>query len=213
VSQMRYRKPSVKTLLGVTKWKKRAKKALGVNVVMKPFRLVGNYKRRMLRQAGYYNPEMKMMRAMQRGQVAGPLGPLQMGEKAGGQKKGDQDDASLLMMAALAQHEQKQGHGQKQGDDGGPGLAGAMLMAAAMGGTKEHQHKEHGEHAHAKQAPKEEHHRAPAHEHAAEEAPAHQSGRVAKKKPRHRGLRLFGLVLTVLVVVVAVVSIWYFWLA
>ena len=211
MSQMRYRKPSVKTLLGVTKWKKRAKKALGVNAVMKPFRLVGNYKRRMLRQAGYYNPEMKMMRAMQRGQVAGPIGPLQVGEKAGGQKKDDSDDASLLMMAALAQHEQKQGRGHKQDDDDGPGLAGAMLMAAAMGGTREDQQKERGEHA--KHAPKEEHHRAPAREHAAEDAPAHKSGRAAQKKPRHRGLRLFGLVLTVLVVAAAVVSVWYFWLA
>jgi hypothetical protein len=205
---MRYRKPSVKTLLGVTKWKKRAKKALGVNAVMKPFRLVGNYKRRMLRQAGYYNPEMKMMRAMRRGQVAGPIGPLQMGEKAGGQKQGDQNDASLLMMAALAQHDQKQGHGQKQDDDG-PGLAGAMLMAAAMGGTKERQHKEPAEHPRAKHAPEEAHHHAPAREHAAEEAPARKS----KKKPGHRGLRLFGLVLMGLLVAVAVVSIWYFWLA
>lgn len=211
MSHMRYRKPSVKTLLGVTKWKKRAKKALGVNAVMKPFRLVGNYKRRMLRQAGYYSPEMKMMRAMQRGQVAGPIGPLQVGEKADGQKKGDQDDASLLMMAALAQHEQKQGRGQKQDDDGGPGLAGAMLMAAAMGGAKADQHHERGEHA--KHAPKEEQRRAPAREHAAEDAPARKSGRVAQKKPRHRGLRLFGLVLMALLVAAAVVSIWYFWLA
>jgi hypothetical protein len=212
MSQMRYRKPSVKTLLGVTKWKKRAKKALGVNVVMKPFRLVGNYKRRMLRRAGYYSPEMKMMRAMQRGQVAGPIGPLQVGEKAGDQKQGDQGNASLLMMAALAQHEQKQGRGQKQDADG-PGLAGAMLMAAAMGGTKEHQHKEPAEHSHAKHASEEDHHHAPAHEHAAEDAPARKSDRIAKKKPRHRGLRLFGLVLTVLLVAAAVVSIWYFWLS
>ena len=208
MSQMRYRKPSVKTLLGVTKWKKRAKKALGVNVVMKPFRLVGNYKRRMLRQAGYYNPEMKMMRAMQRGQVAGPIGPLQMGEKVGDHEKDDQGNASLLMMAALAQHEQKQGRGHKEDDDG-PGLAGAMLMAAAMGGTKEGKHHERGEHARAKQDPQEEHPR----EHAAEDAPARKSGRVAQKKPRHRGLRLFGLVLTVLLVAVVVVGIWYFWLA
>jgi hypothetical protein len=211
MAQMRYRKPSVKTLLGVTKWKKRAKKALGINVVLKPFRLVGNYQRRVLRRAGYYRPEMKMMRAMQRGQVAGPLGPLQVGEKAGDHQPHDQNNASLLMAAALAQHEQKQGHAQKQEDDG-PGLAGAMLLAAAMGGTKEKQHKEPAEHAHAKQAPQEEHHRAPAQHHAAEDAPG-KSGRAAQKKPRRRGLRLWGLVVTVLLVAAAIVSIWYFWLA
>lgn len=211
MSQMRYRKPSPKMLLGVTKWKKRAKKALGVNVVLWPFRAVGNYRRRLLRRAGYYRPEMKMMRAMQRGQVAGPLGPLQVGEKAGDHKQHDPDNASLLMAAALTQHEQKQGHGKKQEDDG-PGLAGAMLLAASMRGSKEAHHKEPAEHAHAKSTSKDEHRHAPAHDHAAQNAPAHKSGRAAQKK-RHRGLRLFGLLVLALLVAVVLVSIWYFWLA
>ena len=206
MSQMRYRKPSVKTLLGVTKWKKRVKKALGVNAVLKPFRFVGNYKRRALRKVGYYSPEMKMMRAMQRGQVAGPLGPLQVGEKAGGHQQDEPDNAPLLMAAALAQHEQKPGS-KRAKDEDGPGLAGAMLLAAAMGGKKADQQKAPAEHAHQKATPKEEHH------HAAEDAPARKSGRVAQKKPRRRGLHLFGLTLTGLLVAAAVVSIWYFWLA
>lgn len=211
MAHMRYRKPSPKTLLGVTKWKKRAKKALGINVVLKPFRLVGNYQRRVLRRAGYYRPEMKMMRAMQRGQVAGPLGPLQVGEKAGDHQAHDPNNASLLMAAALAQHEEKQGHGQKQEDDG-PGLAGAMLLAASLSGSKKDQHKTPEGHAHQKAEHKEEHPHAPAHHHLAEDAPARKSGRVAQKK-RHRGLRMWGLVVTVLLVAVAIVSIWYFWLA
>jgi len=59
---LRYRRPSVKTMLGVTKAKKRIKKQLGVNTVMAPFRAPGNMKRRVLRRAGYYSGPMKFMR-------------------------------------------------------------------------------------------------------------------------------------------------------
>ena len=87
MAKMRYRKPSPKTLLGWTKLKKRVKKALGVNAVLRPFRALGNYKRRMLRRVGYYSPEMKMVRAAQRKQVPGPIGPLQLGEREGKEQK------------------------------------------------------------------------------------------------------------------------------
>lgn len=153
--EMRYRKPSAKTILGLTKLKKRAKKALGITAIMKPFRMIGNYKRKVLRQAGYYSPEMKAVRAMKKGQVAGPLGPLQVsehgekGHEAGGsdlmmaamlsqQANGEHghhehepDNKALLMAAALSK-----GHGDKD-DEGGSGLAQAMLLAAAMGGSDE----------------------------------------------------------------------------
>ena len=212
MAQMRYRKPSPKTLLGVTKWKKRVKRALGINKLLWPFRAVGNYRRRVLRRAGYYRPEMKMMRAMKRGQVAGPLGPLQVGEKVGEHEPRNPDNASLLMAAALAQHEQKQGHGQKQEDDG-PGLAGAMLLGASLSGSKKDQHKASVDHVHQQAAHKEKHPHAPAHHHAAEDASVHKSGRAAAhKKPRHRGLRLLGLALMGLLVAAAIVGIWYFWL-
>jgi hypothetical protein len=153
--EMRYRKPSVKTVLGVTKWKKRVKKALGITALMKPFRMIGNYKRKVLRQAGYYSPEMKAMRAMQKGQVAGPLGAIQVGEH--GKKGQGGDDSSMLMAAAMLgqQESGEHGHhehapdnkallmaaalsgGHNKDGEGGSGLAQAMLLAAALGGPDE----------------------------------------------------------------------------
>ncbi|HEY7356658.1 MAG TPA: hypothetical protein VH590_09335, partial [Ktedonobacterales bacterium] len=109
MSNMRYRKPSVKSLLGITKLKKRVKKALGVNKVLAPFRAVNNYQRRMLRRAGYYSPEMKMMRAAKRGQAPGPIGPLQLGERGDEGESGEKGaDSALLMAAMLAQGDQKE---------------------------------------------------------------------------------------------------------
>lgn len=49
----RYRKPSVKTILGVTKAKRRVKKRLGITAAMKPFRWTTNQKRRLERRVGY----------------------------------------------------------------------------------------------------------------------------------------------------------------
>lgn len=63
---MIYRRPSLKTMLGITKWKKRIKKRLGINFIMRPFRAPGNFKRRMLRRAGYYSEPMKMFRLFRR---------------------------------------------------------------------------------------------------------------------------------------------------
>lgn len=59
---IRYRRPSVKTMLGVTKAKKRMKKNLGITAAMKPFRAPGNFKRRVLRKTGYYSTPMKLLR-------------------------------------------------------------------------------------------------------------------------------------------------------
>ena len=46
----RYRRPSLKTLLGITTAKKRLKKELGITALLKPVRWWPNQKRRMKRQ-------------------------------------------------------------------------------------------------------------------------------------------------------------------
>jgi hypothetical protein len=63
---MRYRRPSLKTALGLTRAKKRIKRQLGITAAMRPFRAPGNAKRRMLRRAGYYSGPMKFLRFMRR---------------------------------------------------------------------------------------------------------------------------------------------------
>lgn len=201
--EMRYRKPSARTLLGLTRLKKRAKKALGINKLLWPFRAVGNYKRRMLRRAGYYSPEMKMLRAARRGQVPGPLGPLQVGEGEHG--KHSADGSSLLMAAALNQ-QQKHGKGEQPREGEGSGLAGALLMAAALHGAQSDEEPAHkAAHAHAEHA-----HKA-AHAGEAKADPAHAHHQAPAKPAHHRGLRLLGLLLALLVVAAVVLLIWYFW--
>jgi hypothetical protein len=49
----RYRRPSLNTLLGITKAKKRIKKELGITALLKPFRWWTNTKRRFKRKIGY----------------------------------------------------------------------------------------------------------------------------------------------------------------
>jgi|GEM_PF-497828 len=221
MSNMRYRKPSPKTLLGVTKLKKRAKKALGINKLLWPFRAVGNYQRRVLRRAGYYRPEMKMMRAMQRGQVAGPVGPLQVGERG---KDGEHSDkgspgSSLLMAAMLAngQHGDEEDKGQKKGGHDSPNLAEAMLLATALKGSQA-EHAPKARHAAEELAPKAAHPHTPAaHVRQGDEAPAAAPRKRQRAQPepapkRHRGLRILGLVLTALLVAAAIVAVWYFWI-
>ncbi len=58
----RYRKPSINTILGITKAKRRAKKALGIYEITKTTNAPKNFKRRMLRRAGYYSTPMKILR-------------------------------------------------------------------------------------------------------------------------------------------------------
>jgi hypothetical protein len=60
----RYRAPSLKMVLGVTKAKKRLKKSLGSTAAMRPFRARGNAKRRVLRKVGYSSGPMKFLRFM-----------------------------------------------------------------------------------------------------------------------------------------------------
>lgn len=133
MDEMRYRKPSVKTVLGITKMKKRLNKALGLNKLLAPFRAVGNYQRRLLRQAGYYSPEMKALRAAKRGQVAGPIGPLELGSHQEHEREQQSPTSALLLAAALAKRgEDKHAQGQETHDQQGSGLAQAMLLAAAF---------------------------------------------------------------------------------
>ena len=59
----RYRRPSLKTLLGVTKAKKRIKKELGITAAMKPFRWWTNTKRRIKRKVGYESDAGRLLRS------------------------------------------------------------------------------------------------------------------------------------------------------
>ena len=58
----RYRRPSLNTLLGITKAKRRVKKATGIAAVERIFNAPTNFKRGLLRKAGYYSEGMKLLR-------------------------------------------------------------------------------------------------------------------------------------------------------
>ncbi len=58
----RYRRPSLKTVLGVTKAKKRIKKDLGITAQLKPFRFWTNQKRRIKRDVGYESNAGRVVR-------------------------------------------------------------------------------------------------------------------------------------------------------
>ena len=58
----RYRRPSLNTLLGLTKAKKRVKKELGITAAMKPFRWWTNQKRRFKRKIGYESDAGRLIR-------------------------------------------------------------------------------------------------------------------------------------------------------
>jgi hypothetical protein len=62
MSPIRYRRTSLRTLLGITKEEKRIKRDLGITAIMKPFRWWGNEKRKVKREVGYYSPEAKFAR-------------------------------------------------------------------------------------------------------------------------------------------------------
>ncbi len=62
MSEIRYRRSSLKTLLGITAEKKRLKRKLGITAILRPFRWWGNEKRNIKRKLGYYSPEMKLAR-------------------------------------------------------------------------------------------------------------------------------------------------------
>ena len=58
----RYRRPSLNTLLGITKAKKRVKKELGITAAMKPFRFWTNTTRRFKRKIGYESEGGRLIR-------------------------------------------------------------------------------------------------------------------------------------------------------
>jgi hypothetical protein len=58
----RYRRPSIKTVLGITKAKKRIKKDLGITAALKPFRAWTNAKRRFKRRIGYESETGRLIR-------------------------------------------------------------------------------------------------------------------------------------------------------
>ncbi len=59
---LRYRRSSLKTMLGITAEKKRLKRELGITAVEKPFRWWGNEKRDIKRRLGYYSPFARFIR-------------------------------------------------------------------------------------------------------------------------------------------------------
>ena len=58
----RYRRPSLKTLLGITKAKKEIKKELGITAFMKPIRWWTNTKRKIKRDVGYESKAGRLIR-------------------------------------------------------------------------------------------------------------------------------------------------------
>lgn len=58
----RYRRPSLNTLLGITKARKRAKMELGITDALKPFRAWTNAKRRFKRKIGYESEGGRLIR-------------------------------------------------------------------------------------------------------------------------------------------------------
>lgn len=58
----RYRRPSLKTVLGITKAKKEIKKELGITALLKPFRWWTNQKRRLKREVGYESEAGRVVR-------------------------------------------------------------------------------------------------------------------------------------------------------
>jgi hypothetical protein len=62
VKFFRYRRPSWKTVLGVTRAKKRVKKALGITALLAPFRWWPNQVRKAKRRVGWYSPLARLIR-------------------------------------------------------------------------------------------------------------------------------------------------------
>ena len=58
----RHRCPSLRTLLGITKAKKRIKKESGITAALKPFRAWTNAKRRFKRKIGYESEGGRLIR-------------------------------------------------------------------------------------------------------------------------------------------------------
>lgn len=70
---IRYRKPSIDRLLGITTAKRRLKRSLGISQVQgwtRPTRL----KQRMKYRAGWYSPPMRIIRNTYKGRLPSPFG-------------------------------------------------------------------------------------------------------------------------------------------
>ncbi len=64
VKFFRYRRPSLKTLLGVTAAKKRIKKDLGITALLKPVRWWPNKKRQIKRKIGAHSRHQRIKKPM-----------------------------------------------------------------------------------------------------------------------------------------------------
>jgi len=62
VTFFRYRRPSLKTMLGLTTAKKRLKRSLGITALLRPFRFWTNAKRRLKRKVGYKSDVGRLIR-------------------------------------------------------------------------------------------------------------------------------------------------------
>ncbi|MDP4114940.1 MAG: hypothetical protein Q8903_02330 [Bacteroidota bacterium] len=58
----RYRKPSINTVLGITKTKKQIKRSMGIYKITKITNAPKNFQRRMLNKVGYYSEPAKIWR-------------------------------------------------------------------------------------------------------------------------------------------------------
>ena len=63
---MRYRKPSLKTALGITKAKRRVNKATGLSKINAAKNYKSNTKRKIKRKLGYESEPMKLFRFIRR---------------------------------------------------------------------------------------------------------------------------------------------------
>ncbi len=70
---MRYRRPSLSTLLGVTKAKRRVKRELGISQVQ-AWTKSSRVKQRAKYHLGLYSPVMRVVRQTSKGKVPTPLG-------------------------------------------------------------------------------------------------------------------------------------------
>jgi len=64
--KLRYRKPSAKQLLGVTKAKRQVKRSLGLDKVTRVTNAPQNLKRRAKRKVGYESEPLKLFRFLRR---------------------------------------------------------------------------------------------------------------------------------------------------
>jgi len=62
MSQIRYRRTSLRTALGIAKEEKRIKSDLGITALLKPFRWWSNGKHKLNRGVGYYSLEARLAR-------------------------------------------------------------------------------------------------------------------------------------------------------